>query len=304
MRGQVGKEVLSAHLKDYNNGRLHMADKSFEERRAALRQRVQLQLDNSEPDSNNSSESVSAPDNNREIIVKPMIDLDYNEQEKLRMIVALLVLAGSILGIISGGILLQGNPDELLNSSLFREVETVDITGQILNVDGVTLQNATIELFEENTVVVMVSTTSDENGYFQFEDIKPEVMKLRVIMDGYYTVDREFMAENGLVKPITMKEGDTSIIIRDDTLGSEGGWSLEAAVALSTFLGVLTIITGFVGIQASVEIRRGKQYRRTQYMAGISLFSRGLIWIGPILILAGMALNTLVKEQYEDYTED
>ena len=281
-----------------------MADKSFEERRAALRQRVQLQLDNSEPDSNNSSESVSAPDNNREIIVKPMIDLDYNEQEKLRMIVAILVLVGSILGIISGGILLQGNPDELLNSSLFREVETVDITGQVLNVDGVTLQNATIELFEENTVVVMVSTTSDENGYFQFEDIKPEVMKMRVIMDGYNTVDREFMPENGLVKPITMKEGDISVIIRDDTLGSEGGWSLEAAVALSTFLGVLTIITGFVGIQASVEIRRGKRYRRTQYMAGISLFSRGLIWIGPILILAGMALNTLVKEQYEDYTED
>ena len=163
-----------------------MTDKSFEERRAALRQRVQLQLDNSEPDSDSFSESVSAHDNNREIIVKPMIDLDYNEQEKLRMIVALLVLVGSILGIISGGILLQGNPDELLNSSLFREVETVDITGQVLNVDGVTLQNATIELFEENTVVVMVSTTSDENGYFEFEDIKPEVMKLRVIMDGYY----------------------------------------------------------------------------------------------------------------------
>ena len=123
MRGQVGKEVLSAHLKDNNNGRLHMADKSFEERRAALRQRVQLQLDTSEPGSHNSSESESAIDNNQEIIVKPMIDLDYNEQEKLRMIVAILVLVGSILGIISGGILLQGNPDELLNSSLFREVE-------------------------------------------------------------------------------------------------------------------------------------------------------------------------------------
>ena len=107
-----------------------------------------------------------------------------------------------------------------------------------------------------------------------------------------------------MIAPFTMVEGNSSSIIQENTVGSEGGWSLEAAVALSTFLGIVTIITGFVGIQASVEIRRGKKYRRTQYLAGVSLFSRGLIWIGPILILAGIALNSMVKDQYEDYIED
>ena len=43
----------------------------------------------------------------------------------------------------------QGNPDELLNSTIFNEAETVDLTGQILTVDGVTLENATAELYEE-----------------------------------------------------------------------------------------------------------------------------------------------------------
>ena len=281
-----------------------MSSKSFEERRAALRERVQKQIT-----AEDTVESPSEPDSanttiEREIVVKPMIDLDYDDREKIRVIVAVLILVGSILGIISGGILLQGNPDELLNSSLFNEVETVDITGQVLTVDGVTLENASVELFEDGSVQYLQSTTSDENGYFQFYNVEPEMMKIMVIIDGYVSEERTFLAENGLIKPFTMEEGNSSNVNQESYRGSDGGWSLEAAVALSTFLGVITIITGFVGIQASVEVRRGTRYRRTQYLAGIGLFSRGLIWIGPILILAGMALNSLVKEQYEDFTED
>ena len=280
-----------------------MSEKSFDERRAALRERVQNQLENNEQKSlDHETDSTSLEE--AEIVVKPMIDLDYDDRERLRMIVAILVLIGSILGVVSGGILLQGNPDDLLNSTIFKEADTVDLTGQVLTVDGVTLENATIELYEENSVVIIQSKTSDENGYFQFYNVKPEIMKIRVVISDYQSVERTLRAENGLIAPFTMKEGNSSSIIQENTVGSEGGWSLEAAVALSTFLGILTIITGFVGIQASVEIRRGKKYRRTQYLAGISLFSRGLIWIGPILILAGMALNSMVKDQYDDYIED
>ena len=281
-----------------------MSSKSFEERRAALRERVQKQI-TAEDTIESPSELDSANTTiEREIVVKPMIDLDYDDREKIRVIVAVLILVGSILGIISGGILLQGNPDELLNSSLFNEVETVDITGQVLTVDGVTLENASVELFEDGSVQYLQSTTSDENGYFQFYNVEPEMMKIMVIIDGYVSEERTFLAENGLIKPFTMEEGNSSNVNQESYRGSDGGWSLAAAVALSTFLGVITIITGFVGIQASVEVRRGTRYRRTQYLAGIGLFSRGLIWIGPILILAGMALNSLVKEQYEDFTED
>ena len=281
-----------------------MSEKSFDERRAALRQRVQNQLENNEQNILDEHSDVLPFEDEQEIVVKPMIDLDYDDRERLRMIVAILVLVGSILGVVSGGILLQGNPDELLNSTIFNEAETVDLTGQVLTIDGVTLENATIELYEEKSVVVIQSTSSDQNGYFQFYNVKPEIMEIRVVISGYQSVERTLRAENGLIAPFTMIEGNSSSIIQENTVGSEGGWTLEAAVALSTFLGIVTIITGFVGIQASVEIRRGKKYRRTQYLAGVSLFSRGLIWIGPILILAGIALNSMVKDQYEDYIED
>ena len=281
-----------------------MSGKSFDERRAALRERVQNQLESVNPESQDYTADLTSLEEAQEIVVKPMIDLDYDDRERLRMIVAILVLIGSILGVVSGGILLQGNPDELLNSTIFNEAETVDITGQVLTIDGVTLENATVELYEEKSIVVSQSETSDENGYFQFYNVKPEIMKIRVVISDYQSVERTLRAENGLIAPFTMIEGNSSTIIQENTVGNEGGWSLEAAVALSTFLGVFTIVTGFVGIQASVEIRRGKKYRRTQYLAGISLFSRGLIWIGPILILAGMALNSMVKDQYDDYFED
>ncbi len=281
-----------------------MSGKSFDERRAALRERVQNQLESVNPESQGHTADLTSLEEAQEIVVKPMIDLDYDDRERLRMIVAILVLIGSILGVVSGGILLQGNPDELLNSTIFNEAETVDITGQVLTIDGVTLENATVELYEEKSIVVSQSETSDENGYFQFYNVKPEIMKIRVVISDYQSVERTLRAENGLIAPFTMIEGNSSTINQENTVGNEGGWSLEAAVALSTFLGVFTIVTGFVGIQASVEIRRGKKYRRTQYLAGISLFSRGLIWIGPILILAGMALNSMVKDQYDDYIED
>ena len=141
-----------------------MSQKSFDERRAALRERVQNQLENSGQTSLDNQTDSNPFEETQEIIVKPMIDLEYDDKERLRMIVAILVLIGSILGVVSGGILLQGNPDDLLNSTIFREAEAVDITGQVLTVDGVTLENATIELYEEDSVIYIQSKTSDENG--------------------------------------------------------------------------------------------------------------------------------------------
>jgi sugar phosphate permease len=67
---------------------------------------------------------------------------------------------------------------------------------------------------------------------------------------------------------------------------------------------VITVITAFIGFQAAVEVRRAKHYRRTQYLAGISLFSRGLIVFGPLLILIGMIMLVIAKEQFSDVGDD
>ena len=68
-----------------------MSKKSFDERRAALRQRVQYQLENNEQNILDEQSDVLPFEDEQEIVVKPMIDLDYDDRERLRMIVAILV---------------------------------------------------------------------------------------------------------------------------------------------------------------------------------------------------------------------
>ena len=253
-----------------------MSEKSFDERREALKARVKKQLEES-----------SIQDSEPELIVpqselmldedsfESMMEFEYDDKARLRKLAAVLILVGSLLGIFSGGIILQGNPSELLNSSLFEQTQSVDITGQALDIEGQAIFNASIELVDYESSETLQVTYTNDNGYFQLKNVKSETMLLRVSLEGYNTIERTFDAVDGIMQPFTMKNG--SEITKETVQSEDSGWSLEAAVGLSTFIGVMTIITGIVGIQASVETRRAKRYRRTQYLAGISLFSRGLI---------------------------
>lgn len=279
-----------------------MSGKSFDERREALKARVKKQLEDSTTQTSEPELVVSET----ELVVEDIgfdgiLELEYDDKARIRKIASVLILVGSLLGIFSGGIILQGNPSELLNSSLFEQTQSVDITGQTLDVEGESLYNVRIELVDYDSSETLQTTYTNENGYFQLKDVKAETMLLRVSLEGYNTIERTFDAVDGIMQPFTMKNG--SEVTKEFRQSEDSGWSLEAAVGLSTFIGVMTIITGIVGIQASVETRRAKRYRRTQYLAGISLFSRGLILFGPILILAGMGLLALSKEQFEDTKE-
>ena len=302
MRGHIGEEVLSAHLHRLMLAGGPLTDKSFEERRQELRDRVRDKLQN--PDQEFETPTNEAVENIEDFLVKPMIDLDYDEKSKLRLTAAILILIGSILGVISGGMLLQGNPEDLINSSIFKDAESVDLTGNVLDTEGVALNNTSVELIEYESGEVLQTTSTNERGYFQFDNVKPEKSILRLTKDGYFGNERIFIAEDGLMNPFTMEEGNSTIYKTFDETTDEGGWSLENAVALSTFVSLITIGSGFLGIQASIEARRAKKYRRTQYFAGFSLFSRGLILIGPLLILIGMALLSLAKTQFEDQLGD
>jgi len=279
-----------------------MSEKSFDERREALKARVKKQLEDSTTQTFEPELVVSET----ELVVEDIgfdgiMELEYDDKARIRKIASVLILVGSLLGIFSGGIILQGNPSELLNSSLFEQTKSVDITGQTLDIEGESLYNVSIELVDYDSSETLQVTYTNENGYFQLKDVKAETMLLRVSLEGYNTIERTFDAVDGIMQPFTMKNG--SEVTKELRQSEDSGWSLEAAVGLSTFIGVMTIITGIVGIQASVETRRAKRYRRTQYLAGISLFSRGLILFGPILILAGMGLLALSKEQFEDTKE-
>lgn len=229
-----------------------------------------------------------------------MIDRDA---DRWRNLAATLIFIGSLLGMMSGVLILQGNPSELLNTSLFAESDTVDISGTALeDVDGNGVENVTVVLLEGTTRGELQNTTTDAFGYFTFSDVKQEIHIIVFSKEGYTTVERTFLPDNVGLDPVTMKPGNETRLESDEQAIS--GWTLDNAVTLSTAIGLLTIGTALLGVQAAAEIRRGRHYRRSQYLAAGALFSRGLIIVGPALILFGMIVNLFAREDFEDQRED
>ena len=108
-----------------------MADDSeIEARRQALKERVQAQIQASreakeERELTAASELVvdesdlnAAIEEANQDFNEHMASLNKANASQLRTLAASLILVGSILGMASGGLILQGNPAELMNLSL------------------------------------------------------------------------------------------------------------------------------------------------------------------------------------------
>lgn len=203
------------------------------------------------------------------------------------------------MGILSGILILQGNPGELLNSSLFSETQDLDVHGQVLDIDGYGISNVTVVLIDLESGN-KDETNTEENGRFIIESVNVKDYKLEINKIGYNEVIVIFKPERTGLSPITMHEGNQSNPTPIDERSQTSGWSLENAVALSTFQGLFTIACALVGVHAAFEIRRKKKYRRTQILCWVALFSRGLIIFGPALILIGMIFLLLDKEDFAD----
>tara|TARA_B100001769_G_C22027617_1_gene552205 strand:+ start:228 stop:1082 length:855 start_codon:yes stop_codon:yes gene_type:complete len=230
------------------------------------------------------------------------LPLILDEAENRRSLASTLVLIGSIMGIVSGVLILQGNPSDLLTSNLFSDTEALDIHGSILDREGNVVQDVTIELIDPDTEVVIKTTLSDDNGRYKLENVTVKDSILRFSKAEYTTVELLFTPEPIGISTITMLEGDGKRI-KDERSTTEG-WSMEDAVALATIEGLITIGTALVGVHASFEIRRAVKYRRTQILCWVALFSRGLIIFGPTLIVLGMILLTLNREEFQDYNPE
>ena len=229
-----------------------------------------------------------------------MLDRDA---DRWRNLAATLILLGSILGIISGALILQGNPSELLNTSLFAEQESVDISGTALeDVDGSGVEGVTVQLLEEGSRILLQEALTDQFGHYTMDNVKQDVHLIVFSKTGYETVERTFLPDNVGLDPVTMKPGEGTRYENNEQ--RVDGWTLDNAVALSSAIGLITVIAALFGIQSAVEIRRGKHYRRSQYLAGLALFSRGLIIVGPALILFGMVINVFARDDFEDRRED
>ena len=267
------------------------------ERRDALRARVRKKLDGE--DEINEEEELVVQE--QEIIMSTTQNeelLFLEDKNGLLTLASSLIFIGSVLGIITGLLLLQGNPTDLLGNTL--EVDDViDVRGIVLESEsGDSIEGVTIELLDVDSKTVLQTANTNSYGYYEFENIAPEPHILRVTLEGYKTVERTISATNVNQDAFTLTTGE-GVIVEDETTSSSG-WTLENAVALSTGIALVTIVAGVIGLYSAVGARKQQHYRRTQYFAGIALLSRGFIVFGPFLILCGMGLMVLAKDEFEE----
>jgi hypothetical protein len=286
-------------------------DLEIEGRREALKARVQAQIEASREAKaarqNMAASELVVDESDLNAAIKEaneefnehMASMQRSNASQLRTLAASLILVGSILGMASGGLILQGNPDDLIYSfSLIGSDENVDVSGVALEPEGTAVADIQVELLNLQSEEVIGITTTDENGYFWFKSIDIDELQLTFTIDGYITVERIFIPDGAQIRTVTMHPGNGTVV--ENEILPTDGWNAEDAVALSTAVGVLTVLTGLIGVQAAVEARRAKHYRRTQYLAGLALFSRGLIIFGPALILAGMVMLMISRDQFAD----
>ena len=217
---------------------------------------------------------------------------EASDSSRISAVAAVLIIIGSILGIISGGMLVSANPAELAQAT---SVETSDVrvSGTVFSLEGTGVENATVTIQDLEDSTILATTSTSPSGRFSVEAIR--AVELRITVDA-----TEFGQSTHLVDPdeaqeisITLPEIGNSTEI-DDRHSS----GLSQAVFTGSMVGLASIVFAMFGFWASSEARAGKHYRRTLWLSGFAMMSRGFIFIGPTLILLGMVLVVVAKRQF------
>ena len=173
----------------------------------------------------------------------------------------------------------------------------MDISGIALeDIEGHGVENVSVQLLDAETMAV-IEEDHDRRLWLLLHSERrsgnPRVITFS--KEGYLTVNRTFLPDNVGLDPVTMNRAVATPNLKTTIRRCRDGRSTTPS-ASSTAVGLLTFLTALLGVQSAVEIRRGKRYRRSQYLAAGALFSRGLIIVGPTLILFGMIVNLFAKE--------
>lgn len=226
----------------------------------------------------------------------------HSEDEWVLNLAVLLIIVGSVIGAASGVLLISSDPRDLVSSSMFSRTDDAEVHGLILsqldtknNSDGGGIEGADIQLIRLSDNYSEGRTESNSEGRFTISNVSREAMLLRVEMDGYITIERKLYPDETPDLTLTLVEGEG--VDSDDLRVSS---NLASAIQLSTAIAFISLISAAIGIVGGIEARRHQRYRRTQWICGLGLFSRGGIFFGPLLILLGMALLMLAKNQFDD----
>ncbi len=232
------------------------------------------------------------------------IDLEYFLEDmagepSTRVAGAILIIIGSLLGVQLGILLVSANPDEILSSTLDSSDEYSDVSGIVISElsgndsGGEPIEGVRVRLLSIEGATTGKESFTDSNGRFSIPEIRRESALLSFTHPGNNTTKLYFVPGDEAQIVITMSEGNG-----ENVIDMRGESHQAQSVSIATAIALLTVLLGLTGFYGGVEAYRGNSYRRSWWLSFLGLWSRGMIFIGPLLILIGMGLVTLSKEQF------
>ena len=225
---------------------------------------------------------------------------DLSTDSATRNLGAVLIGIGGMLGFIIGIMLISGNVSDILSGQVEQSGGTADVEGIVIselvsNSSGAEgISEIDVLLYDEDGIVIG-SDSTDSGGRFSIEDVPRRSVKLEVAHPGNITVQFLLIPGDHSQISITLVEGDG--IKKIDMVGES---YLGESVIIATIFAVFALLTGFAGIAGALEANKGTSYRKTWWLAFFSLWSGGMIFVGPLFTLSGMGLVGLSRNQFYD----
>jgi hypothetical protein len=225
---------------------------------------------------------------------------DLSLDPATRVAGALLIIMGSALGAMLGILLISADPSDVLGT-IDNSEGTSDVDGLVISAlldnssGGDPIEGVVVKILDMNRLEISQDTT-DSGGRFSFDEIARHSSIILVEHPGNITVEILLIPGDHAQIPITLTPG--SGLIEKDMRGES---HLGESVFIGTFIAVITLLAGLAGIAGGFAAYSGDHYRRAWWLTFFGLFSRGMIFIGPLFILLGLGMIYLCRDQFTDY---
>ena len=225
---------------------------------------------------------------------------DLSIDPATRVAGAILIILGSALGAMLGVLLMAADPADIMGQIGADEssdtVNGVVISSLSNNTGGDPIEGVLVELLNEDRTIID-SDLTDSGGRFSIVDVPRQSSILYIQHPDNKTVEILLVPGDHSQIIITLESGDGFIGLLD----MRGESNLADSVFVGFFVAAVTLLSGLAGIVGGLEAYNGNKYNRSWWLAFFGLFSRGMIFIGPLLILIGIGLMYLTRDQFTDY---
>ena len=225
---------------------------------------------------------------------------DLSIDPATRVAGAILIILGSALGAMLGALHMAADPADIMGQ--IGEGQSSDtVNGLVIssldnNSGGDPIEGVLIELLNEDRTTIG-SDFTDSGGRFSITDVPRQSSILYVQHPENNTVEILLVPGDHSQIVVTLEPGDGFI----GPIDMRGDSNLADSVFVGFFIAAITLLTGLAGIVGGLEAYNGNKYNRSWWLTFFGLFSRGMIFIGPLLILIGLGLMYLTRDQFTDY---